>query len=316
MGFSNVEALGVPQEDVITNIPAWGCPLRTVQWTSDVRFTEILESESPQPPVFSPSLTTILLSYLSDPFYTQMYMVGKFVSRDKKGRKSKAKAKSKALDTSQTPEIAPSSQQQPEDSLVLVDNALLNSTASINTNAPTASLHTAASPSSLPTPSSTPGTSTPNPTTSSSGTSSSGSIPPALASLWPEAEGEVLHCVTVSQLCYKLGRITVPPAVVLAGAGLGAQFVRKDSEPATGTSIPTNDDERAKAFWSVLRDMRKVERGTKWTKMQETMRGGWREAGDAPGERWWEEAMASYEEERKKRVALVEGLGKLGSLGL
>jgi hypothetical protein len=45
----------------------------------------------------------------------------------------------------------------------------------------------------------------------------------ALASklaVMPESDGATLHCVAVSVMCFKMGRITVPPAIVLATEGL------------------------------------------------------------------------------------------------
>ncbi|CAL1701536.1 unnamed protein product [Somion occarium] len=36
------------------------------------------------------------------------------------------------------------------------------------------------------------------------------------------ADGTVLHCVAISRYCFKLGRLTVPPAVALAACGFGA----------------------------------------------------------------------------------------------
>jgi len=38
------------------------------------------------------------------------------------------------------------------------------------------------------------------------------------------SDGSVLHCVAVSVYCFKMGRITVPPKVVLSTCGFGADL--------------------------------------------------------------------------------------------
>jgi hypothetical protein len=38
----------------------------------------------------------------------------------------------------------------------------------------------------------------------------------------PEPDGATLHCISVNVTVFKNGRVTVPPALVLAGEGLGA----------------------------------------------------------------------------------------------
>lgn len=163
------------------------------------------------------------------------------------------------------------------------------------------------------------------------------SSPPAL---WPEdvSKGETLHCVAVSQMCYKLGRVTVPPKLVLAGAGVGiehvARAVRGENE---------SEEEAVKATWEMIHGMRRKVKGARWTRMQEVMRGGWKDEetekmeGVTPSPSagtkatstspslpplWWDIALEPYEEERRRRTKVVEGLvgkssgGGVGAMGL
>ncbi|KAH0826097.1 hypothetical protein J3R83DRAFT_5843 [Lanmaoa asiatica] len=44
-----------------------------------------------------------------------------------------------------------------------------------------------------------------------------------------EPDGVLLHCVAVSQICFKLGRITIPPAVILASEGFTKPYGDGDS---------------------------------------------------------------------------------------
>jgi hypothetical protein len=98
----------------------------------------------------------------------------------------------------------------------------------------------------------------------------------------PEPDGATLHCISVDQVVYKYGRITVPPALVLAGQGFGATY-------AQGAAA------RARA----------VELGDKG--MRELYRGAWRAVPEGP-ERWWDAAMDGLEDRIEQRVARVIGV--------
>ena len=98
----------------------------------------------------------------------------------------------------------------------------------------------------------------------------------------PEPDGATLHCVSVNVMVFKHGRITVPPALVLAGEGFGAT-------QAQGAAA------RARA----------VELGGKG--FRELCRGAWRAVPEGP-ERWWDTAMHGLEDRIKQRVARVIGV--------
>lgn len=90
-----------------------------------------------------------------------------------------------------------------------------------------------------------------------------------------ESSDVTLHCIAVSQMCFKVGRITVPPAVALASSG----FCLTAPE------------------WKHVRGMR--QRG----EMRAFLRGGWR---DVPvGARWWENALERIEERRVRNLQVV-----------
>ena len=91
-----------------------------------------------------------------------------------------------------------------------------------------------------------------------------------------------MHCVSVNVLVYKHGKITVPPALVLAGEGFGAT-------PEQGTRA------RKRALSLGLSGMRGL------------YRGGWRAVPEG-SERWWDEAMEGLEERVDRRVLKVRGV--------
>ncbi|KAI0267896.1 hypothetical protein BGY98DRAFT_1101856 [Russula aff. rugulosa BPL654] len=104
----------------------------------------------------------------------------------------------------------------------------------------------------------------------------------AAAAIAPEPDGATLHCVSVNVVVFKHGRITVPPALALAGEGLGAT-------PAQGMEA------RARALAFGLNGMR------------ELYLGGWRGVPEGD-ERWWDVAMKGLEGRIDKRVGKVRGV--------
>ena len=123
-----------------------------------------------------------------------------------------------------------------------------------------------------------------------------------------EADGATLHCVSISQLCFKHGRITVPPGIVLAASGFSAPPLPSSEGSTQGYSHsnppPHYPHAQALLSWGANR------------KYREFMRGGWRDVPEA--ERWWVHALGGAVEEQRK--ANVEGLGGVadgnGPMGL
>ncbi|PCH42824.1 hypothetical protein WOLCODRAFT_138078 [Wolfiporia cocos MD-104 SS10] len=115
-----------------------------------------------------------------------------------------------------------------------------------------------------------------------------------------EPDGATLHCVAVSKLCFKIGRITVPPALVLASEGLcaGPGVYGGDARKAFSHAAPP-------PFWHHVERLRGD--GVDLRALRAFFAGGWRAV--PPEERWWEEALGGELEER--RAAGMEALGAL-----
>jgi len=129
----------------------------------------------------------------------------------------------------------------------------------------------------------TPGSSTPNPVP--------GAPRPSVTGL---KDDETLHCTVVSQMCFKLGRLTVPPALVIAAAGFGVS-------PTKWTEILA-----LRAVDRSPKPKSNVKTGEASAGMRTLLKGGWRDVPE--GERWWEMAVAPFENERVRRLEVVAPL--------
>jgi len=119
-----------------------------------------------------------------------------------------------------------------------------------------------------------------------------------------EEDGATLHCIAISELCFKIGRITVPPALVLACEGF--------SVPPSPTSLTGSEDvkpyshENPPPHWEFVRNIRS-DHSLKG--MQELFKGGWKDIPEE--ERWWDKAMGGVvEEKRRVNLELLEGVQK------
>lgn len=79
-------------------------------------------------------------------------------------------------------------------------------------------------------------------------------------------------------MCYKVGRVTVPPALALAACGCGL----------------------SREQWAEVTNLRKGKA------MRELLVGGWKNIPE--GKRWWEDALGGFEGERMRRLAVVKGV--------
>ncbi|KAF9221589.1 hypothetical protein BS17DRAFT_785016 [Gyrodon lividus] len=117
-----------------------------------------------------------------------------------------------------------------------------------------------------------------------------------------EPDGAILHCVAVSQVCFKHGRITNPPAVVL-----GAEGFTKPPFPDSGISSYSHINPPPN--WVKSQAIRVAPVGN-MSNFQTFLMGGWR--GVPEGERWWEEALGGLiEEKRQANLEILDSL-KLG----
>ncbi|KAF8604533.1 hypothetical protein BDV93DRAFT_605846 [Ceratobasidium sp. AG-I] len=108
------------------------------------------------------------------------------------------------------------------------------------------------------------------------------SVPVKLSLRTHDDDGALIHCIAVSTMCFKHGRVTVPPKIALAVAGF--------SLTKAGS----------KKNWERASGIRAREAGA----MGEYLRGGWKE-----DERWWEPS-AEVDAERAKRVEVFSALMK------
>lgn len=110
-----------------------------------------------------------------------------------------------------------------------------------------------------------------------------------------EPDGATLHTIVISQLCFKVGRITVPPQLVLGANGFTG---------AEGYSMASPHPEWANARKQMLKPY-----GGNVKKLKGLFIGGWREVPE--GERWWDHALGeAVETQRLKNLAFIEGLRK------
>ncbi|KAJ6452628.1 hypothetical protein C8R45DRAFT_1040417 [Mycena sanguinolenta] len=117
-----------------------------------------------------------------------------------------------------------------------------------------------------------------------------------------EPDGALLYTVSVSQLCYKHGRITIPPAIVLAANGFYAAPDGSNSNFTPGArGVPP-------PHWPPVRAVTASMPG-----LAKFYAGGWRDVPE--GERWWEDAFAASEEERRARLVPFVG-SELENAGL
>lgn len=102
-----------------------------------------------------------------------------------------------------------------------------------------------------------------------------------LSSIWEEGPDEILHCVAMNEMCIKIGRITVPPALVFATAGCASPD---------------------KVRWDDITRMR----SGSGKEMRELLKGGWRNVPE--GQRWWDDALAEFEGERVRRLTVLRAM--------
>ena len=110
-----------------------------------------------------------------------------------------------------------------------------------------------------------------------------------------EPDGVTLHTLHVTQICFKIGRITIPPNVVLGANGF--------------TGYPGFSVTKPHAEWQEARKRMSKPLGGSPKKMRELMTGGWKSVPES--ERWWDQALGpEVEAQRVKNMALIEDLRK------
>lgn len=118
-----------------------------------------------------------------------------------------------------------------------------------------------------------------------------------------EPDGATLHTIAVSEVCFKIGRITVPPALAIAANGLSAP----PSE--FGSSLVEYSKTNPPPHWAKAKAVMSVPAGGSTKALKELFTGGWRNVPES--ERWWDQALSGVVEQRRK--ARLEAVSVLRS---
>ena len=119
-----------------------------------------------------------------------------------------------------------------------------------------------------------------------------------------EPDGAILHCVAVSQVCFKWGRITVPPTVVLASDGFTKPY--DDGGNVNSAGARSYSHANPPPNWIKSQALRVPPHGSMEI-FRAFLQSKWRDAPD--GERWWEDALGgSIETKRQANLEILESL--------
>ncbi|KAG6333978.1 hypothetical protein ID866_5114 [Astraeus odoratus] len=139
-----------------------------------------------------------------------------------------------------------------------------------------------------------------------------------------EPDGSVLHCIAVSQVCFKQGRISVPPALALACDGFSKPPPLPCGSDVGSHKVPPRySPSNPPPHWPKVQEIRVPPTGS-MVNFKRFLAGGWKEVPGADGSvegtgdtagiagsggRWWEEALSGpIEEKRRKNLEIVEAL--------
>ncbi|KAH7923844.1 hypothetical protein BV22DRAFT_1014595 [Leucogyrophana mollusca] len=124
----------------------------------------------------------------------------------------------------------------------------------------------------------------------------------AAARLHPsDGDNVTLHCVAISRFCFKHGRITIPPSIVLAGEGFSKPSAAVESSGSYSHSHPP-------PHWGQVQRLRLAPYGSIET-YRDFLKGRWRDIPE--GGRWWDVALAGpIEIQRKANLNLLKSLSE------
>ncbi|KAF6750258.1 hypothetical protein DFP72DRAFT_818004, partial [Ephemerocybe angulata] len=148
-----------------------------------------------------------------------------------------------------------------------------------------------------------------------SSSSSSISLPslPSKSNFFYEPDGSLVHTVVVAKLCFKAGRLSIPPSIVLASNGFTTPT---SSRRVTLSSSRDSHPQLAlPSHWAKLKRIASPAHGGSIAKLYAFYRGRWRDAQDVnrDSELWWETALGGYVEVHRSAAltdlrGLQEGL--------
>jgi hypothetical protein len=110
-----------------------------------------------------------------------------------------------------------------------------------------------------------------------------------------EPDGATLHTIVISQTCFKIGRITVPPGLVIAMNGFTG---------VSGHSLTNPHPE-----WMDAKRTMSSHFGGSPKMLKSFLAGGWKDVPES--ERWWDKSLGErVEAQRVKNISMIEGLRK------
>ncbi|CAL1697551.1 unnamed protein product [Somion occarium] len=123
----------------------------------------------------------------------------------------------------------------------------------------------------------------------------------AAAELLEEPDDATLHCIAISECCFKIGRITIPPSLVLAVEGFTAPPAI--TELGKGVKFEPYSHANPPPHWEKVRALRTAH---DLRPLQTFMKGGWKKVPE--DQRWWDLALKGVEGKRRANLELIDGI--------
>jgi hypothetical protein len=119
-----------------------------------------------------------------------------------------------------------------------------------------------------------------------------------------EPDGSIIHAVSIVHICFKSGRITVPPAIVLATNGFSVPPPPSESSTAPSAAYSSTNPP---PHWTSVKELASPKYGGNFSKYLAFLGTGWKDLPE--NERWWETAMGGeIETRRAAAMADLSGL--------
>jgi len=124
--------------------------------------------------------------------------------------------------------------------------------------------------------------------------------------------GQPVHTIAISRVCFKIGRITVPPALALAVNGFTAHptmlpgQVKKEGDSEVVWAEGGQGSQWAEPeHFERVKDLMHFGRGGNPKALKKFLCGGWREEKENAGPVWWEQVFEDLETKRVANLDLV-----------
>lgn len=124
-----------------------------------------------------------------------------------------------------------------------------------------------------------------------------------------EPDGAQVHTVAISRCCLKVGRITIPPAMVFAMSGLTTELGEKAAQSKYSFKKTTGGASVKPPHWDAVRATFTRPGGNYGTFDPRTIAkfitGGWRQV-EKDEDKWWDRAFDSYREENLRKLQFLQ----------